>query len=110
MNMLMSLALLQTGTPSSGRGGMVLLIYAVAFGLIFWFILLRPQRKMQERHRTMLGALKRGDEVLTDGGIIGTIVHLTEDRVTIKTGDNTRLVVARPKIARVMGAGSEENS
>jgi preprotein translocase subunit YajC len=60
---------------------------------------------MQQQHQQMVATLKRGDEVMTDGGIIGTIVHLAEDRITLKSGENTRIVVARGKIARVLGNG-----
>lgn len=83
-------------------------IQILAFGLIFWFLLIRPQRKQQQRHREMVAALKRNDEVITDGGIIGTVVHLADDRVTLKTGDNTRIVIVRSKIARVMRAETEQ--
>ena len=96
--MLSTLALLQR---PAGQGMTIMLIYIVSFGLIAWLILIRPQRKMQQQHQQMLAALKRGDEVMTEGGIIGTIVHLTDDRVTLKSGDNTRVLVARVKIARV---------
>ena len=57
----------------------------------------------------MVGALKKGDEVVTEGGIIGSVVHLADDRVTIKTAENTRLIIARPKIARVLNAPGEES-
>jgi preprotein translocase subunit YajC len=87
----------------------VMLIYLVSFGLIAWFLLIRPQRKMQQRHKTMLDALKRGDEVMTEGGIIGSVVHIQDERVTIKSGE-ARLVVARVKIARVLGAPEPEKS
>jgi preprotein translocase subunit YajC len=103
------LALLQAA-PAGNRGFMVLLIYIVSFGMIAWFLLIRPQRRMQQQHQQMLAALRRNDEVMTEGGIIGTVVHLAEDRVTLKTGDNTRLVVARGKIARILsdtGAGGQ---
>jgi preprotein translocase subunit YajC len=76
----------------------------VSFGLIAWLLLIRPQRKMQQQHQQMLAALKRGDEVMTEGGIIGTVVHMTDDRVTLKSGENTRVLVARIKIARVISA------
>jgi preprotein translocase subunit YajC len=62
---------------------------------------------MAQKHREVLAALKRNDEVMTEGGIIGTVVHITEDRVTIKTAENTRLVVARAKIARVLNAEAQ---
>ncbi|HSJ07912.1 MAG TPA: preprotein translocase subunit YajC [Longimicrobiales bacterium] len=90
------------------RGGMILIIYIVSFGLIAWFLLIRPQRRMQQQHQQMLSALKRGDEVMTDGGIIGTVVHLTDDRVTVKSGENTRIVVARGKIARILGGTASQ--
>lgn len=102
MNML-ALAL-QAAPPGGGqRTMMVMLIYLVSFGLIAWFLLIRPQRKMQEKHQTMLSAMKKGDEVMTEGGIIGSVVHLQEDRVTIRSGE-ARLVVARIKIARVLNS------
>jgi preprotein translocase subunit YajC len=100
-------ALLQAATPRTGQPGFVLIIYIVSFGLIAWFLLIRPQRKMQQQHQQMLGALKKGDEVMTDGGVIGTVVHMADERITIRSGENTRLVVARAKIARIL-TGAEE--
>ena len=50
----------------------------------------------------MIEELKKGDEVITAGGIIGTVVHTQDDRLTIKTGENTRLVVQRGRIAQVL--------
>lgn len=79
-----------------------LLFTFVPLILIFYFLLIRPQRKLQQKHMEMINALKAGDEVITDGGIIGHIVHLTEDRATIRTAENTRIVVVRAKIARVV--------
>jgi len=96
--------------PGGGSRGMtVMLIYIVAFIAIMYFLILRPQRKLQQKHQTMLSALKRGDDVVTEGGIIGSVVHLTDDRVTIKTAENTRLVIARGKISRILG-GTTENA
>jgi preprotein translocase subunit YajC len=94
------LALLQQ--RPAGQGMTIMLIYIVSFGLIAWLLLIRPQRRMQQQHQQMLSALQKGDEVMTEGGIIGTVVHITDDRVTLKSGENTRLLVARMKIARVV--------
>ena len=107
MGSMLSLAALQA-PPAGGRTGTVLMIYMVAFAFIMWFLIIRPQRKVQEKHKTMLGALKKGDEVMTEGGIIGQVVHLTDDRATLKSAENTRLVVARSKIARVMTPPAEQ--
>ncbi|MBI4409389.1 MAG: preprotein translocase subunit YajC [Gemmatimonadetes bacterium] len=92
--------------PRDGGGaGIALLIQLGAFFAIFWFLFIRPQRQAAKRHREMLAALKRGDEVMTEGGIIGEVVHLKDDRVTIRSAESTRLVVARQKIARVVPVG-----
>ena len=85
-----------------GNSSMVFLMQMVAIGVIFYFLLIRPQRKEQQRHRAMIEELKKGDEVITSGGIIGTVVHTQDDRLTIKTGENTRLVVQRGRIAQVL--------
>ena len=73
-----------------------------SFIAIFYFLILRPQKKLQAAHKQMIEELKKGDEVMTDGGILGQVVHIAEDKVTIKSGES-RLVVARNKIARVFG-------
>jgi preprotein translocase subunit YajC len=102
--------LAQAAQPSPGLPGVQLLIYLVAFIAIMYFLILRPQRKIQQKHQQMVSQLKRGDDVITDGGIIGSIVHVADDRITIKTAENTRLVIARPKIARVLSTESTEKS
>ena len=71
---------------------------------IFYFILIRPQRKQQQRHKEMLSRLGRGDRVMTNGGILGQIVHVTETELTIKTAENTRIVVDRGHVARKIEA------
>jgi preprotein translocase subunit YajC len=85
-----------------GSGGMIVLMQFVAIGFIFYFLLIRPQRKEQQRHRQMIEELRKGDDVITAGGIIGTVVHTQDDRLTIKSGENTRIVVQRARIAQVL--------
>jgi preprotein translocase subunit YajC len=78
---------------------------------IFYFLLIRPQAKERKRHDQMLKELKKGDEIVTNGGIIGKVVHVEEGRLTVRTGDNTRLTVDRGRIAAVvnsMGASKED--
>lgn len=91
-------------SPEGGQGSLMpMIIMWTAIIAIFYFLLIRPQRKAQERHQKMVEGLQKGNEVMTEGGIIGQVIHLKEDRVTIKTADDTRVVIARAKIARVFG-------
>ena len=75
------------------------LIQLVAIMAIFYFLFIMPQRKEQKRHRELLAALRPGDEVVTVGGLIGEVVQLRDDQVTLKSGDS-RVVVEKAKIIR----------
>ncbi|MBI4540234.1 MAG: preprotein translocase subunit YajC [Gemmatimonadetes bacterium] len=85
----------------NANAGLVFIIEMIAIFAIFYFLLIRPQRLEQKRHRQMVANLKKGDEVITLGGIIGSVVHVKDDRVTIRTAEDTRLVIERSKIGRV---------
>lgn len=67
--------------------------------VIFYFLLIRPQQKRAKEHQTFLDNLKKGDEIVTAGGIIGRITGLTEQVVTIEVADNVRLKVLRTNIS-----------
>src|SRR5687767_12492901 len=96
--------ILQAAQTAPGRRSSMLpfIIQLVAIIFIFYFLLIRPQRKLAAKHQDLLSKLARNDEVVTEGGIIGTVVHLEDDRVTLRTGENTRIIVLRSKIARVL--------
>ena len=85
-----------------GNATLIFVIQMVAIFAIFYFLLIRPQKKEQERHQEMVESLKKGHEVVTAGGILGTVIHVDEDRLTIKTGDNTRLTIQRSKVSQVL--------
>jgi preprotein translocase subunit YajC len=83
---------------------------------IFYFLLIRPQQAQKRKHEDALRSLKRGDQVVTSGGIIGEVVHVKEstsddkgkgmeDAVTIKSAES-RLIVERGRIARIVGGTS----
>lgn len=92
-------------SPEGGQTSLMpMVLMWTAIIAIFYFLLIRPQKKAQERHQKMVEGLQKGNEVMTEGGIIGQVIHLKEDRVTIKTANDTRVEVARGKIARVFGA------
>lgn len=85
-----------------GNSGTIFFIQMAVIFAIFYFLLLRPQAKERQRHDKMLKELKKGDEIVTNGGIIGRVVHVEENRLTVRTGDNTRLTVDRSRVAAVL--------
>lgn len=90
--------------PTEGGANPAGTLFMMAgFIAIFYFLFIRPQRRQQQQHQAMVQALEKGDEVVTAGGIIGTVVHLKEDRVTVKSGE-TRVEVDRSKIGQVKKA------
>ncbi len=107
-----ALALL-TQAPAGGRSTLLPFAFQiVAIFAIFYFVMIRPQQKQRKDHEERLRNLKRGDEVVTTGGIIGKVVHIAaptgegksttmDDRITIKS-DESRLIVERGRIAKVL--------
>jgi preprotein translocase subunit YajC len=74
----------------------------VMFG-IFYFLLIRPQQKRQLEHEKMLKEVKKGDKIVTNGGLIGTIVGLKEKELVIKVGDNdTKLEIVRTAVSHIV--------
>ena len=74
--------------------------------LIFYFILIRPQQKQQQDFKKMVEALKKNDQVITIGGVHGTIVNVKEKTFIIRVDDNTRLEIDKSAVARVEKQGS----
>jgi preprotein translocase subunit YajC len=106
------LALAQTG-PGGGLGSLAPLLvqFALIVGILY-FIMIRPQQKQRQKHEAALRDLKKGDEIVTTGGLVGEVLHIREatrgetrapmdDRITIKSGES-RVVVERGRIARIV--------
>ena len=97
-------AFLSASSGQQGSGALMVVIVQIAALIgIFWFLLIRPQRKQQAEHAEMLKGIKRGDEVVTAGGIIGRVVHIKDDRITIESAES-RLVVERDRVTRIIVA------
>ena len=88
--------------PAGGGSPVALFVQLGLIFMIFYWLLIRPQKKEKNRHKAMIETLKKGDEIVTVGGIIGTIVHLDDERLTVKTAENTRLLVERGKVGRAV--------
>ena len=101
------------GQTGAGGGLTVLVLQMAAIGLVFYFLILRPSGQARRKHAELLGNLKKGDEVMTSGGIIGRVRDIKEveadgvkeTRVTVESGTAT-VIVERSRIVRVGGAGA----
>lgn len=90
----------QQGSP------MMTVIMLVAFGLIFYFMIFRPQSKRNKEHKALMESLAKGSEVLTSGGLIGKITKLSDDEVVIALNPTTEVTIKRNFIVAVLPKGS----
>jgi preprotein translocase subunit YajC len=82
-----------------GQGGFGFFIPLILIFAVFYFILIRPQQKRQKEHRQLLQTLKKGDKVVTTGGLQGTIVNLSDTVVTVEIADKVKVKVGRSYVA-----------
>ena len=91
--------------PAAAPGLMQGMLIPLGFMfLIFYLIVFRPQQQAQKAHGTMLKNLKKNDEVVTTGGMFGTVVNLKPESVTLRVDDNVRIEVERSAIARLVSS------
>ena len=90
------------GGQSAGFGAFVPLIIMFA---IFYFLLIRPQQKKAKQHKELLGGLKKGDRVVSSGGLHGTVTGLTDDVVTMEIAPKVRVKVSRGSISGFIAKG-----
>lgn len=95
------------GTPQSG-GVMELVFMLVVFGLIFYFMIFRPQSKRVKEHKNLMASIGKGDEVLTNGGILGKVAKISDenDYVLLSLNENTQITIKKDYIAAVLPKGS----
>jgi preprotein translocase subunit YajC len=71
--------------------------------VIFYFVIYRPQKQQREKHKALLNDLKKGDKVVTSGGIWGTVTNIGKETVTLQVAENAKLKVMRDHILRLRG-------
>jgi preprotein translocase subunit YajC len=97
---MISLAHAQTAAASSDpTGGFMQFLPMILMFAVLWFLMVRPQMKKAKEHKALLAALAKGDEVVTQGGILGRIVKVDESYVTVEIAAGTEVVVQKPSIA-----------
>lgn len=97
------------GAEGGAAGGIVSFLPFVLIIGIFYFLIIRPQNKKQKETQKMLEALKKGDKVITIGGIHGTISSVKEGAVVVKVDDNTKIEFNRSAIASVTDVAKAES-
>lgn len=92
--------------PMGGLGGFLPMI--LIFFAIMYFLMIRPNQKRERERRQMLGALTKGDKVVTSGGICGTVVGLSERSVVVRVDDNVNIEFLRGAISQIASHEKEE--
>ena len=102
------LAMLQDAATATGGSPLMTIIMFGLIFVIFYFFIIRPQNKKQKETEKMIAALKKGDKVVTIGGIHGTVVTTKEATVVVKVDDGTKIEFSRSAIASVVVDKKEE--
>jgi len=111
MKWILYLGAAQAMFPQQGdqSGGWTSLLFPLAaIFALYYFLLHMPQKKRQQEKEKMLGAMKKGDEVVTTGGIFGTITGITDKIVTVEISPKVRIRVAKAHVTEVVNKGSAE--
>ncbi len=108
MNILISDAWAQSG--GGAGGGLLGLLPMVAIFVIFYFLLIRPQQKKAKQHRAMVADLDKGDEIVTNGGVLGKITGTDDNFVAVDIADGVTIRVQRQAVAQMMPKGTFKSS
>ncbi|AXR07296.1 preprotein translocase subunit YajC [Salinimonas sediminis] len=108
MSLFISNAYAQSAGGSPEGGGFEMLIMLGVFGLIFYFLLYRPQAKRVKEHKNLVSSLGKGDEVLTQGGLVGRITKVAEDKdfIEIALNETNNIVVQKSSVTAVLPKGT----
>ncbi len=103
---MISLAHAQTAGAADPTGGFMQLLPMILMFVVLWFLMIRPQRKKAKEHKALLAGLAKGDEVVTQGGIVGKVTKVGENYVSVEIAEGTEVVVQKPSIGLVLPKGT----
>ncbi|EDY85481.1 preprotein translocase, YajC subunit [gamma proteobacterium HTCC5015] len=106
LNFVISPAHAEAAAPAGADGGLLQLLPIVVLFVVMYFLMIRPQQKRAKEHRQMVEALKKGDEVVTSGGILGKVTEVGDAFIELKVNDNSSLRLQRQAIQSVMPKGT----
>ncbi len=104
-NLLISEAVAQDGAASGGDM-LQALFFPILLLVVFYFLLIRPQQKRAKEHKQMVETLKKGDEVVTTGGMLGKILEVGENFILVEAAEGIQLKVQRQAVSAVMPKGT----
>lgn len=110
MDLLIGTAYAQEAAGGAGPAFGSNLIMIGAIFAIFYFILIRPQNKAAQAHQAMVAGLKKGDQVVTKGGLYGRVAEVEDDALSIEVAKGVRIRVEKSKVGRLQGAVTEEKA
>ena len=91
---------------ATSSGGLMSFLPLIVIFIIFYFLLIRPQMKRAKEHKQLVSQLGKGDEVVTNGGLLGRITNVGESFVTVELAENVQIKVQRHAIASIMPKGT----
>ncbi len=105
---MISLAQAQTAGAAAAdpMGGLLQMLPMILMFVVLWFLMIRPQMKKSKEHKALLEALAKGDEVVTQGGIVGKVTKVGDSYVTVEIAAGTEVVVQKPSIGLVLPKGT----
>ena len=106
MSFFISDAVAAAPAAAPGQGGIASFLPLIILFAVFYFLLIRPQSKRAKEHKNMVANLAKGDEVITNGGILGKITALDESYVTLEIADNVEIKLQRPSVSTVIPKGT----
>ena len=101
------LEFLAAGGAAQSAPGWVQLLPIVGMIAIFWFLIIRPQMRQQKEHREKIASVKKGDQVVTAGGIIGKVVRVDDDYADIEIAQGTKVKVVKSTIGDIVPPGGK---
>jgi preprotein translocase subunit YajC len=92
-----------SGAPSQGLATLQMLVPFIAIFAIMWFLIIRPQQQQAKRHKAMIAAVKKGDTVVTAGGMVGKVTKVDDTEIEIEIAANVRVRVVKSTLTDVRG-------
>jgi preprotein translocase subunit YajC len=110
MNFLINSAYAQSGAGAAPQSMLSALLLPVLLLVVFYFLLIRPQNKRAKEHRELLTKLTAGDEVATNGGILGKVIDVGEQYITLEIASGVNVKLQKTQVSQVLPKGTVKNA